>query len=32
VGRTRSGSVLGAIAAHALFNVTMSYFIFYHIL
>lgn len=32
VGRAKSGSVLGAMAAHALFNVTMSYFIFYHIL
>ncbi|UOQ71733.1 CPBP family intramembrane glutamic endopeptidase [Hymenobacter cellulosilyticus] len=32
LGRAKSGSVLGAIVAHALFNVTMSYFIFYHIL
>ena len=32
VGRARSGSIVGAMAAHALFNVTMSYFIFYHIL
>ena len=30
--RVRSGSIVGAMAAHALFNVTMSYFIFYHIL
>jgi membrane protease YdiL (CAAX protease family) len=32
VGRAQSGSLLGAMVAHALFNVTMSYFIFYHIL
>ncbi|MGI4875625.1 MAG: CPBP family intramembrane glutamic endopeptidase [Janthinobacterium lividum] len=31
VARARSGSVLGAMAAHALFNLTMNYFIFYHI-
>lgn len=30
--RAKSGSVLGAMAAHALFNFTMNYFIFYHIL
>ena len=32
VGRAKSGSVWGAVMAHALFNVTMSYFIFYHLL
>ncbi len=32
VARTKSGSVLGAMAAHAAFNVTMNYFIFYHVL
>ncbi|MGI4736228.1 MAG: CPBP family intramembrane glutamic endopeptidase, partial [Janthinobacterium lividum] len=32
VARTQSGSVLGAIVAHAFFNLTMNYFIFYHIL
>ena len=30
--RQRSGSILGAILAHAGFNVGMNYFIFYHIL
>ncbi|MEK6476918.1 CPBP family intramembrane glutamic endopeptidase [Catalinimonas sp. 4WD22] len=30
--RVLSGSILGAIVAHAFFNLTMSYFIFYHIL
>lgn len=30
--RVLSGSILGAIIAHAFFNLTMSYFIFYHIL
>ncbi len=32
VARAKSGSVLGAMIAHALFNLTMNYFIFYHIL
>jgi membrane protease YdiL (CAAX protease family) len=32
VGRARSGSVVGAMVAHASFNGMMSYFIFYHIL
>jgi membrane protease YdiL (CAAX protease family) len=32
VARAQSGSVLGAIVAHAFFNLTMNYFIFYHIL
>lgn len=32
VARRKSGSVWGAVAAHALFNLTMNYFIFYHIL
>lgn len=32
VARAKSGSVLGAMAAHALFNLTMNYFVFYHIL
>ncbi|WP_157807465.1 CPBP family intramembrane glutamic endopeptidase [Hymenobacter chitinivorans] len=32
LARAWSGSILGAMTAHALFNVTMSYFIFYHIL
>lgn len=32
VARQRSGSVLGAMVSHALFNLTMNYFIFYHIL
>lgn len=32
VARAVSGSIVGAIAAHALFNLTMNYFIFYHIL
>lgn len=32
VGRAWSGSIAGAMVAHASFNVTMSYFIFYHIL
>ena len=32
VARKKSGSVLGAIVAHAAFNLTMNYFIFYHIL
>ncbi|WPP52435.1 CPBP family intramembrane glutamic endopeptidase [Catalinimonas niigatensis] len=30
--RVLSGSILGAIVAHACFNLTMTYFIFYHIL
>lgn len=30
--RQRSGSILGAILAHAGFNLGMNYFIFYHIL
>ena len=30
--RSRSGSILGAILAHAGFNLGMNYFIFYHIL
>lgn len=30
--RKKSGSILGAIVAHAAFNVMMSYLIFYHIL
>ncbi|WP_180754329.1 CPBP family intramembrane glutamic endopeptidase [Hymenobacter sp. DG01] len=32
VARKKSGSVWGAVAAHALFNLTMNYFIFYHLL
>ncbi|OON65864.1 CPBP family intramembrane glutamic endopeptidase [Hymenobacter sp. CRA2] len=32
VARTRSGSILGAIVTHAAFNLTMNYFIFYHVL
>jgi hypothetical protein len=32
VARAQSGSILGAMVAHALFNLTMNYFIFYHIL
>jgi membrane protease YdiL (CAAX protease family) len=32
LARRQSGSVLGAMVAHALFNLTMNYFIFYHIL
>ncbi|WP_400191957.1 lysostaphin resistance A-like protein [Hymenobacter sp. B81] len=32
VARARSGSILGAIVAHAAFNLTMNYFIFYHLL
>ncbi|SHL55971.1 CPBP family intramembrane glutamic endopeptidase [Hymenobacter psychrotolerans] len=32
VARRKSGSVWGAVAAHALFNLTMNYFIFYHLL
>ncbi|MCR5887005.1 CPBP family intramembrane metalloprotease [Hymenobacter sp. J193] len=32
VARRRSGSVVGAMVAHALFNLTMNYFIFYHLL
>ncbi len=32
VARAKSGSILGAMVAHALFNLTMNYFIFYHIL
>ncbi|MBG8552245.1 CPBP family intramembrane glutamic endopeptidase [Hymenobacter guriensis] len=32
VARRRSGSVVGAIVAHSLFNLTMNYFIFYHLL
>ena len=30
--KQRSGSILGAILSHACFNLTMTYFIFYHIL
>jgi membrane protease YdiL (CAAX protease family) len=30
--KERSGSILGPILAHAGFNVTMMYFIFYHVL
>jgi len=30
--RIKSGSILGAIIAHAGFNLAMIYFIFYHIL
>ena len=30
--RAASGSIAGAVVAHALFNLTMNYFIFYHIL
>jgi membrane protease YdiL (CAAX protease family) len=29
--KQRSGSILGAILGHAFFNLTMTYFIFYHI-
>lgn len=32
VARAKSGSILGAMVAHAVFNLTMNYFIFYHIL
>lgn len=32
VARALSGSVLGAMVAHAFFNLTMNYFIFYHLL
>jgi membrane protease YdiL (CAAX protease family) len=32
IARAKSGSVLGAMVAHSLFNLTMNYFIFYHIL
>jgi membrane protease YdiL (CAAX protease family) len=32
VARKISGSILGAITAHAMFNLTMNYFIFYHII
>ncbi len=32
VARARSGSIIGAMVAHAMFNLTMNYFIFYHIL
>lgn len=32
VARKKSGSIWGAVAAHALFNFTMNYFIFFHIL
>lgn len=32
LARVLSGSIIGAIIAHAFFNLTMSYFIFYHIL
>lgn len=32
LARSVSGSLVGSIVAHALFNLTMNYFIFYHIL
>ena len=32
VARAKSGSLVGAIVAHALFNLSMNYFIFYRIL
>ncbi|MGI4736260.1 MAG: CPBP family intramembrane glutamic endopeptidase [Janthinobacterium lividum] len=32
LARAQSGSVVGAMVAHALFNLTMNYYIFYHIL
>jgi membrane protease YdiL (CAAX protease family) len=32
VARKKSGSIWGAVVAHAAFNLTMNYFIFYHIL
>ena len=30
--KEKTGSILGAILSHAAFNLTMMYFIFYHIL